>query len=387
MALPLTTTISAFLAPSSAAPSCPPSPMEDDNQCPLFKAIVKLTHSLIDFWGEPPLVYTDFCSFLTNTTPDFPQGIPHALGLHIAPAPLSEVLTAQAELIRALTAEVRRLAAIVHERLLPPQAQAPIKGPTKPPVCTPSFASAVKVPARPSLVLTPAPGSSPVQAVQKTPSELCTYLNGVLLELFPGTSLSAARWTKNNNLVIVAGPDTTSHHLQKASAILSLTVSHFIAANTSKPVSISTLHLTRLPSWVKRPDSYAVGSSSSLVLSFEDPMGDTLRTLLAQKRLFAFGQADFSTLPSPPTTPGLFASIFAHLTVLTRPLSSPQAPPASRPAVSVSLVLCLVSEANSDEVPGGTTRMLSSTPDNDRKGPQIGEKYMARLGIEPKTPD
>ncbi|KAH8993547.1 hypothetical protein EDB86DRAFT_3078583 [Lactarius hatsudake] len=280
MALPLTTTISAFLAPSSAAPSCPPSPMEDDNQCPLFKAIVKLTHSLIDFWGEPPLVYTDFCSFLTNTTPDFPQGIPHALGLHIAPAPLSEVLTAQAELIRALTAEVRRLAAIVHERLLPPQAQAPIKGPTKPPVCAPSFASAVKVPARPSLVLTPAPGSSP--------APLCL------------------QWTKNNNLVIVAGPDTMSHHLQKASAILSLTVSHFIAANTSKPISISvkendalahdnpayqTLHLTRLPSWVKRPDSYAVGSSSSLVLSFEDPMGDTLRTLLAQKHLFAFGQA------------------------------------------------------------------------------------------------
>ncbi|KAH8976877.1 hypothetical protein EDB86DRAFT_3176359 [Lactarius hatsudake] len=51
------------------------------------------------------------------------------------------------------------------------------------------------------------------------------------------------------------------------------------------------LRLTRLPSWVKCPNSYAASSSSSLVVSFEDPTGDTLQTLLAQKCLFAFGQA------------------------------------------------------------------------------------------------
>ncbi|KAH9018987.1 hypothetical protein EDB83DRAFT_2320832 [Lactarius deliciosus] len=265
----------------------------------------------------------------------------------------------------ALTAEVRGLAAMVHKRLpppgttapapppapqppaqphppklptakppTPPKAQTPVKRPSKPPAQPPSFASAAKVPARPSLVLTPAPGSSPSLAVRKTPSEICSHLNGVLSELYPGSSLSAARWTKNNNLVIVAGPDTTSHHLQLASAALTEAVAHFISASPSQPIPITSkenvhwsrllinniptgvsssrgayspsecqdalardnpvyrsLRLTRLPSWVKRPDSYAAGSSSSLVVSFEDPTGDTLRTLLSHKRLFAFGQA------------------------------------------------------------------------------------------------
>ncbi|KAH8987353.1 hypothetical protein EDB86DRAFT_3210558 [Lactarius hatsudake] len=380
MALPPTTIISQFLASTTASHSRPPSPMEDDDdQCPLFKSVIKLAHSLIDYRTDPTFVEADVRSFLTNTTPDFPQGIPHALGLLITPEPLSEVLTAQAELIRALTAEVRGLAAMVHERLpptpvaapaptpakqpsaqpppklptskpptskppTPPKAQTPVKGPTKPPAHAPSFASAVRAPARPSLVLTPAPSSSPAQAVRKTPSELYTHLNDVLSALFPGTSLSAARWTKNNNLVIVAGPDTTSHHLQKASTVLARAVSHFIAAENSRPIPVSakenvhwsrlminniptgvtssrgayspaecqdalardnpayrTLCLTRLPSWVKRPDSYAVGSSSSLVLSFEDPTGDALRTLLAQKRLYAFGQAgDLRTWKQKP---------------------------------------------------------------------------------------
>ncbi|KAH8981093.1 hypothetical protein EDB86DRAFT_2835039 [Lactarius hatsudake] len=290
--------------------------------------------------------------FTTSSQAPLPtsQGIPHALGLHISPGPLNEALTAQAELIRTLTAEVCGLTAIVHECLSPPKAtapappptkqssaqssppklptakpptpskaQAPVKGPTRPSTHTPSYASAAKVPARPSLILTPAPTSSPALAVCKTPLEICAYLNGILAELFPGSSLSAARWTKNNNLVIVAGPDTTSHHLQQASTILSNATAHFISASPTQPIQISTkenirwscllinniptgvspshrayspsecqdtlahdnpayqmLRLTRLPSWVKCPDGYAAGSSSSLVISFEDPMGDTL---------------------------------------------------------------------------------------------------------------
>ncbi|KAH9026591.1 hypothetical protein EDB85DRAFT_2149033 [Lactarius pseudohatsudake] len=216
----------------------------------------------------------------------------------------------------------------------PPKAQTPVKAPPKPSAQTPSFASITKSPARPSLVLSPAPNSSPTTAVRKTPSEICAHLNGVLSTLLPGSSLSAARWTKNNNLVIVAGPDTTSQHLQKASAALSTAVTHFIAANPSQPIPISakenvrwsrllinnvptgvspsrgaysptechdtlirdnpayrTLSLTRLPSWVKCPNSYAAGSSSSLVVCFEDPTGLALRTLLSHKTLFAFGQA------------------------------------------------------------------------------------------------
>ncbi|KAH9008194.1 hypothetical protein EDB83DRAFT_2532021 [Lactarius deliciosus] len=220
-------------------------------------------------------------------------------------------------------------------KLPTPKAPVPLaQAPPKPSAQPPSFASAAKVPTRPSLVLTPAPptGPSPSLAVRKTPSEICEHLNDVLSGIHPGSSLLAARWTKNNNLVIVAGPDTTSHHLQQASAALTTAISHFISANPSSPIPITAkenvhwshllvnniptgasslcgayspsechdalarenpayraLRLTRLPSWVRKPDSYPAGSSSSLVLSFEDPSGDTLRSLLQQKRLYAFG--------------------------------------------------------------------------------------------------
>ncbi|KAH9021887.1 hypothetical protein EDB85DRAFT_1895457 [Lactarius pseudohatsudake] len=337
---------------------------DDDDDNPFFNAVLTLELALADDSGDSRSSRERLCQFLTNTTPPFPQGIPHALGLHIADAPLHEVLSSQAELIRALTAEVRGLAAIVNERLPPPGVSAPAppapaptpalkpsaqppppklpttkpsappKAPPKPSAQPPSFASITKSPARPSLVLSPAPNSSPTTAVRKTRSEICAHLNGVLSALLLGSSLSAARWTKNNNLVIVAGPDTTSQHLQKASAALSNAVTHFIAINPSQPIPISakenvrwsrllinnvptgasssrgaysptechdtlirdnpaywTLSLTRLPSWVKRPDSYAAGSSSSLVVCFEDPTGLALRTLLSHRTLFAFGQA------------------------------------------------------------------------------------------------
>ncbi|KAH9005824.1 hypothetical protein EDB86DRAFT_3070863 [Lactarius hatsudake] len=342
------------------------SPMEDNDNNPLYWAFIRHDYDLSAHIHDPQYTIDAFHTFLTNTTPAFPQGIPHALGLHIAPVPLHEALTSQAKLIRALTAEVHGLAAIVHECLPPPQhqllphpplsnplpspppppkppmakpptppkAQTPVKGPTKPSAQTPSFASTAKIPTRPSLILSPAPGSSPSLAVHKTPSEICSHLNGVLSDLCPGSSLSAAQWMKNNNLVIVTGLDTTSHHLQKATPVLTKAVTHFITTNPSQPVPISskenvclsrlhinniptgvspscrayspsecqdtlahdnpayqTLHLTRLPSWVKHPNSYAAGSSSSLVLSFEDLTGNTLQTLLAQKRLYAFRQA------------------------------------------------------------------------------------------------
>ncbi|KAH9009432.1 hypothetical protein EDB83DRAFT_2531261 [Lactarius deliciosus] len=77
----------------------------------------------------------------------------------------------------------------------PPKVQAPpTQAPPKPPAQRPTFASAAKVPMRPSLVLTPAPdtSSSPSLAVRKTPSEICEHLNHVLSGLHPGSSISAA---------------------------------------------------------------------------------------------------------------------------------------------------------------------------------------------------
>jgi hypothetical protein len=46
--------------------------------------------------------------------------------------------------------------------------------------------------------------------------------------------------------------------------------------------------VTQLPSWVKKPSLYQP-HSSSLVVSFEDPDGTSLSSLLAARHLFGFG--------------------------------------------------------------------------------------------------
>ncbi|KAH9051442.1 hypothetical protein EDB87DRAFT_1582568 [Lactarius vividus] len=94
-----------------------------------------------------------------------------------------------------------------------PSAKAPIPTPPAKPTPPPhsSFASAVKLPARPSLVVTPLPCCR----------ELVTHLNSVLLEGGHAVTLSAARWTAKANLVLTTGPDTTAHHLNTASHTIS----------------------------------------------------------------------------------------------------------------------------------------------------------------------
>ena len=49
------------------------------------------------------------------------------------------------------------------------------------------------------------------------------------------------------------------------------------------------LCVTQLPSWVCKPDGYLTNSSSSLVITFENPNSSTLSSLLTQRYLFAFG--------------------------------------------------------------------------------------------------
>ncbi|KAH8979526.1 hypothetical protein EDB86DRAFT_3088784 [Lactarius hatsudake] len=51
------------------------------------------------------------------------------------------------------------------------------------------------------------------------------------------------------------------------------------------------LRLTQPPSWVRAPSSYTPGSVSSVVMAFEDPSGDSLRSLMAERTLFAFGHS------------------------------------------------------------------------------------------------
>ncbi|KAH9160016.1 hypothetical protein EDB89DRAFT_1915310 [Lactarius sanguifluus] len=211
-----------------------------------------------------------------------------------------------------------------------------ISRPTPPPASKPSFASMAKTPARPSLVVSlrpPVAGSPPPLAVCCSLQELVEHLNAVLLSEGHQVTLSAARWTAKNNLVVTAGPDTTVHHLTSASHSISDCLAVYLSADQSPlpvqarenckwarllingiptrvsltwgPYMSSELHAAHLadnpayrglritlpPSWVRAPASYTPGSTSSLVLTFEDPSGDSLRSLLAEWTLFAFGHS------------------------------------------------------------------------------------------------
>ena len=53
--------------------------------------------------------------------------------------------------------------------------------------------------------------------------------------------------------------------------------------------SYRRLWVTQLPSWVRKPSLYKAYSASSLVVSFEDPDGTVLSSLLAARHLFGFG--------------------------------------------------------------------------------------------------
>ncbi|KAH9019263.1 hypothetical protein EDB85DRAFT_1896787 [Lactarius pseudohatsudake] len=209
----------------------------------------------------------------------------------------------------------------------------PASHPTPPP---PTFASMAKTPARPSLVVSlrpPVVGASHPPAVRRSPQEVVSHLNAILTSEGHLATLSAARWMAKNNLVVTAGPDTTAHHLTSASHLISESLATFLSADhsplpvqtrdnckwarllvngiptgaspTRGPYSPSELHaalladnpayrglrLTQPPSWVRAPASYTPGSVSSLVLTFEDPLGDSLCSLLAGRTLFAFGHS------------------------------------------------------------------------------------------------
>ncbi|KAH8988721.1 hypothetical protein EDB86DRAFT_3081364 [Lactarius hatsudake] len=219
----------------------------------------------------------------------------------------------------------------------PPPAPAP---PTpKPPAPRPPKAKpAVPALAKPTPAkATPPPshqtGAAP-PAVRHSPAAICAHLNAALAQSSHQVTLSAARWTAKNNLVVVAGPDTTAPQLTSSSHFLTTALGAFLSHDPTSPLSVTarenvrwsrltvnglptgasaargaftpqechaslladnpvyrSLRLTQPPSWVRRPDSYGPGSLSSLVVAFEDPDGSALSALLASRVLYAFGSA------------------------------------------------------------------------------------------------
>jgi hypothetical protein len=225
-------------------------------------------------------------------------------------------------------------APVASSQKLPTRTPAPPSKPTSAPV--PSYSAAAKAPARPSLVIShrssTSDGGDEPMAVKHQPGLIVAHLNAALRASPHQASISAARWTSKNNLVLTGGPDTTAHNLTSSSHFLSNVLSSLLAADQSAPVPISvrenlrwsritinniptgvdhtraaytpqechealladnpvyrSLRVTRPPSWVRAPSSYQAGSSSSLSVAFEDPTGQSLRDLLAQRSLFCFG--------------------------------------------------------------------------------------------------
>ncbi|KAH9175829.1 hypothetical protein EDB89DRAFT_1903644 [Lactarius sanguifluus] len=218
----------------------------------------------------------------------------------------------------------------------PAPTPAPVTRPTPPPASKPTFASMVKTPAWPSLVMSlhpPVAGATIPQAVRRSPQEIVGHLNAVLSSEGHQVTLSAARWTAKNNLVVTAGPDTTAHHLTSSSHLISDSLATYLSTDQSPlpvqarenckwarllingiPTGVSLtrgpyspseltaalhadnpvcrgLRMTLPPSWVRAPSLYTPGSTLSVVLTFKDPSGDSLQSLLAERTLFAFGHS------------------------------------------------------------------------------------------------
>jgi hypothetical protein len=146
--------------------------------------------------------------------------------------------------------------------------------------------------------------------------------------------IAATRWTANSNLVITGGHLTTAQQLRNCTEILSKALAEDqsvpddaplphpptrpnvkwskvlingiptgVQSNRDQAYSPEECHealvnenpiyasllVTQKPSWVRPPSSYAVGSSSSIVVAFEDPDGNKAKALFTERYLYAFG--------------------------------------------------------------------------------------------------
>ncbi len=208
--------------------------------------------------GRPSLAVPQLVALLTHQS-EVLDGVSalEFLGLHSPPSPSSEPPTApslpQEELwllctsfdlaFASLAGQVKELAAKVNGSGPPPKvaaAKKPSAQPTPKPCAQPptapvpnpasrpappSFASVVKTPAWPSLVVALRPshsGGDVPLAIRRSPQEIVTHLNAELVDSPHPVTLSAARWTAKNNLVVMAGPDTSAHQLTQASHLISM---------------------------------------------------------------------------------------------------------------------------------------------------------------------
>ncbi len=108
-----------------------------------------------------------------------------------------------------------------------------------------------------------------------------------------------------------------------------------LAANNP---SYAILPVMQKPPWVHSPSSYTEGSSSSLVVAFEDPDGQQLKSLLAAWYLFAFGTRttvkkwkQWATKHKPSSNSDAKSDNEEDVKILTRARTLTQAPHAVVP--------------------------------------------------------
>ncbi|KAH9056606.1 hypothetical protein EDB87DRAFT_1687176 [Lactarius vividus] len=319
------------------SPSCPTTPLPTDD---LNKAISNAVPWSTLLLAQGMMALSGTIELWTSTTtPSPPSPFPHpSRGHSYATPPPPPPAPAAAPATTPAPVSTPHAKKQTHAKTPTPAAAPSAKAPTPTPPIKPTppprplFALAAKLPTQPSLVVTPhcAVGSSTPVVVHCNPQQLITHLNSMLLEGGHPITLSAAQWTAKNNLVLTAGLDTTAHHLNTTSHIISDSLAVFLSADTSPlpilawenckwghltingiptraslahgPYSPSKLHaalladnptyqmlrLTQAPSWVRAPHSYTPGSISSCVISFEDPSGESLWSLMAGWTLFAF---------------------------------------------------------------------------------------------------
>ncbi|KAF8271565.1 hypothetical protein EI94DRAFT_1797084 [Lactarius quietus] len=280
---------------------------------------------------------------------------PHADTSELSFSPEEALRALQASvdcLLAALTVEVKELKTQVSAFKAPAKgadsSKPTLQKPSAPPCAQvkpaasippfhPSFAKVVQAPAQLSLVIkqttTFTQDGDLIIVVKHSPQEIVSFLNAALAPFPHQVTLSAAHWTKAS-LVVMAGPDTMAHHLNATSNFISTSLVPFLSTDLATPFPVSsrenvcwshllingipitvsdscgdyepyechnaltvdnpiyhTLCLTQLLSWVHKPSTYTPGSHSSLVIAFEDPDGETLKSLLAGWTLFAFSNA------------------------------------------------------------------------------------------------
>ena len=164
------------------------------------------------------------------------------------------------------------------------------------------------------------------------PQLICTTVNKFLTwSSHLKVHISAAKWTTRGNVTLTGGADNSLDQILATKSTISQGVmAHFpsLSIQTPPPITANskwskilinniptgtsstrgpwtteechnalctenptyaTLNITQKPSWVKPPNMYKPNSTSSLVVTFEDPHGKLAQDIISSRSLFTFG--------------------------------------------------------------------------------------------------